>query len=227
MYNQIMKSVKILPIILLLILISAGAFFGYKTLTKKTTQEGDGTSQLPLVEQKAQEEESLFSGKITDLLSLGKSIKCTYSLPVQDGTTGTGTILVSGTKMRGDSTITTADNGTIESHFISMDNTMYTWSPSMPRGFKMAIDPETINSETPGEIPEEAKALQEQMDYKCLPWIPDQSVFELPADVEFVDLSELTKSLPAAGDTGNNCAVCDLAQTEEAKAQCLASLNCE
>ena len=129
--------------------------------------------------------------------------------------------------MRGDSTITMSNNTSVESHFISMDNAMYTWSPLMPQGYKIVVDEESLDTEEPGNIPEQAKALQESFDYKCLPWIPDQSLFELPTDVEFVDLSELTKTVETPGETGNTCALCDLMETEEQKAQCLKSMNCE
>ncbi|EKD99774.1 MAG: hypothetical protein ACD_22C00177G0002 [uncultured bacterium] len=222
-----MKNVKIIGIVLLLILLLTGGYFGYKTLKKTSTGIDNSDSLTNQIKGEGQESESSFSGKITDLITLGKSVKCTYATPEQEGTTGTGTIYVSGTKMRGDSTITMSNNTSVESHFISMDNAMYTWSPLMPQGYKIVVDEESLDTEEPGNIPEQAKALQESFDYKCLPWIPDQSLFELPTDVEFVDLSELTKTVETPGETGNTCALCDLMETEEQKAQCLKSMNCE
>lgn len=227
-YNLIMKTAKILPIVILLILILAGAYFGYKTLSKKTMQIDEVTFPTNITDQKAKNDESFISGKITDLLSMGKSLKCTYTIKEDvNKPGGEGTIAISGTKMRGDTTILISGGSEpgIESHFISMDNTMYTWTAGSTKGVKITLDEKVMTGEdTTGEVPAEAQALQEQMDYKCLPWIPDQALFELPADVEFVDMSAL---IPSQGGTGNNCAVCDLAQTEEAKAECLASLNCE
>ena len=227
MYNLSMKIVKILLIVFLAILLPAGAYFGYKTLKK--TEPAENGANPPAVTEK-QNEESLFSGKITDLLSLGKSLKCTYTMNEQEGTIGTGNIYVSGTKMRGDSTITMENNTSIDSHFISTDNVMYTWTSASPQGYKIALDQEAIDNAaagTPSGITEEAKALQEKLDYKCLPWIPDQSLFELPAGVEFVDMSEITKPTGGDGDTGNMCAICGMMQTEEEKTECLSNFNCE
>ena len=231
LYNLIMKTAKIIPVILVLILITAGAFFGYKAFSKKTMPVETAEIPTPIVTQNSQNEESFISGKITDLLSLGESLKCTYTLDEDvNKPGGEGTIMVSGTKMRGDSTIMiSGDTGPgIDSHFISMDNTMYTWSSGSDKGIKITIDEKIMSGEdTTGEVPAEAQALQEKMDYKCLPWIADQSVFELPADIEFTDISELTKNLQAPGDSGNMCAVCNLMETEEQKAECLTNFNCE
>ena len=222
-----MKIVKILVIVFLAILLPTGAYFGYKTLKKTTVPSDNGTNLTVATEEKEQDEESIFSGKIADLIGLGKSLKCTYTMNEQEGTTGTGTIYVSGTKMRGDTTITMENNANIDSHFISADNVMYSWTSASPQGYKIAVDRETINDASPSKIPEEAKALQEKLNYKCLPWLPDQSLFELPTGVEFVDFSELTKTPTGPGDTGNMCAICDMMQTEEEKTECLSSFNCE
>lgn len=222
-----MKIVKILIIVFLAISLPIGAYFGYKTL-KKTTVPSDGGANLTKVtEKKAQDEESIFSGKIADLIGLGKSLKCTYTMNEQEGAAGTGTVYVSGTKMRGDTTITMENSANIDSHFISANNVMYTWTSASPQGYKIAVDQETINDTSPSEIPDEAKALQEKLDYKCLPWLPDQSLFELPADVEFIDFSELTKNSAGPGDSGNMCALCGMMQTEEEKTECLSNFNCE
>ncbi|KKS30535.1 MAG: hypothetical protein UV00_C0030G0001 [candidate division WWE3 bacterium GW2011_GWF1_42_14] len=227
MYNLIMRNVKIIGIVLLLILLLGGGYFGYKTLKKTSTDIDSSGSLTNQIKGEGQESESFFSGKITDLISLGKSVKCTYTMPEQKGTTGAGTFYVSGTKMRGDSTITMSNNTSVESHIISIDGTMYMWSPVMPRGYKIVVDKELLDTENAADLPEEAKTLQESFDYKCLPWIPDQSLFELPTDVEFVDLSELTKTLEAPGEPDNACALCDLMESAEQKAQCLKSMNCE
>ena len=223
-----MKIVKTLLIVFLAISLPTGAYFGYKTL-KKTESAENGTNPKTVTEKQTQNEENLFSGKITDLVSLGKSLKCTYTMNEQEGTAGTGSIFVSGNKMRGDSTITMENNTSIDSHFISADNVMYTWTSAAPQGYKIALDQEAVDNaaaETPSGITEEARVLQEKLDYKCLPWLPDQALFELPAGVEFIDMSEITKPSGEAGDTGNMCAICGMMQTEEEKTECLSNFNC-
>ena len=226
-----MKTGKIFLIAALAILVLAGVYFGYGAMKKQAEPEDQNLPNQQVTENNTQDDQGLISGKITDLLSLGKSLKCTYTIEEDvNKPGGEGTIMVSGNKMRGDSTIMiSGDTGPgIDSHFISMDNTMYTWASNSPTGIKITIDEKIMSGEdTTGEVPAEAQALQEKMDYKCLPWIADQSVFELPADVEFTDVSELTKNLQAPGDSGNMCAVCNLMETEEQKAECLTNFNCE
>ena len=83
MYNLIMRNVKIIGIVLLLILLLGGGYFGYKTLKKTSTDIDSSGSLTNQIKGEGQESESFFSGKITDLISLGKSVKCTYTMPEQ------------------------------------------------------------------------------------------------------------------------------------------------
>src|SRR3972149_8723986 len=100
LYNQTMKTGKIFLIAALAILVLAGVYFGYGAMKKQAEPEDQNLPNQQVTENNTQDDQGLISGKITDLLSLGKSLKCTYTIEEDvNKPGGEGTIMVSGNKM--------------------------------------------------------------------------------------------------------------------------------
>jgi hypothetical protein len=213
---------NILIVIVLLILGAVGAYF---FLNKP--QVGNpltGNSQETV------------SASMADLLKMGKDYMCTFT--TSDETTGTtnGTIYVAdqGAKFGG-TFITQPVTGTqTESHIVRADDYTYVWTVGETQGFKMKIDPEDDSLFPTSETDQTAIDDDTAMDFSCVPWRPQDSMFTVPTDIEFVDFSAQLEMMqqyaaPSPTDQGtgaaNNCSVC--AQLEgDTKTQCLAALGC-
>lgn len=193
-------------------------------LTRKNNK-----NTLPLTQdQKSQEttktaDADTVKGNVFDLLKLGKSLKCTYSMDAE-GISVSGTSYVSGKNMRGD--FENADNGgaKIQSHMISDGTWVYSWSSASPMGFKMNIseaESKGTTTDTDTSDNQYADVFKNDLNYKCTPWIEDASLFKVPANVEFADFSK-------GSDTAKTmCTACNYAQSEEDKTTCKKQLGCE
>jgi len=145
-----------------------------------------------------------------------------------DNTSGSsGKVYVSAGKMRGD--FATVVNGEVAaSHMYSDGKTMYIWMDGSEMGFKSSIEvtgtpiPEPTGSQTQTKMD-----IDEEVDYNCQPWTADDSMFKLPANIEFKDLSAMM-ALPTGAMMpveDDKCSACN-SLSGDAKAQCLTALGC-
>lgn len=168
-------------------------------------------------------------GTLWDLFGQNKDIKCTYSSTTDDETFMEGETYISGNRMRSNSVIT-AGRESIGGYTISDGTYMYMWSNLMDTGSKVKI--ETFkNTATAGNATEtENQVASEQyntsMNYKCEDWNVDESLFELPEGINFVDTSAMMESLTPTGDGNPACAACNYIQDTAQKQQCLDALDC-
>lgn len=205
---------KLIPVIIGVLLVGAVAVFAVTTVINRNktpnSQSLSNESKESATEIAAKEEGSI-SGSILDLMKLGKSVKCSYSMDT-DGNKMDGISYVSGEKVRGDFNVTGPEDMKVESHMISDGQWAYIWSSAMPQGFKMKMtDMETQDSKVPTENTSLA-TLQKKFDYKCENWTSDNSVFDVPADVTFTDF--------------NKCSACELIKDTEGKETCKKQLGC-
>jgi hypothetical protein len=156
---------------------------------------------------------------LKDLLSLGAAQKCTY-----DG----GVVYVSSGKMRGDFEVKT-DESTMKSHVIVDGKTSYFWTEGTGMGVKFVADDDLDASDSTTNEDGVYGSLDAEtpMNYVCSAWIVDNSLFALPTDVDFSDMSTLMPSTaPGQTTVTSQCSFCDsLSGTQ--KAECLSALNCE
>ena len=127
-----------------------------------------------------------FNGSVNELIARGGDYECTFSHST-DAAYSTGTVFVSGKKMRGDFNSTTklAANIKMESHMISDGEFLYNWSSAMPTGFKMAIAESSNATSTAGS---QALDYNQKLDYDCKAWTADASKFVIPAEIKFTTL---------------------------------------
>lgn len=205
------------------------------------------------VSEKMEDSEEMFSGSIKDFLGQGKNVKCTFSSKDEDVKMEALTY-VSGDKVRSDTTVTSTDNeGTemvTESHTILKDNYMYVWSDLMEKGMKMNLtDMEKMNEEsdepdTYGDYRDmiNKDQIDQDFNYKCTPWIPDNSKFDIPIDIEFMDYTEMMNNMMKQVDNADTidlnqvkesistediCAMCNMTQSETDKQTCRENLGCK
>lgn len=169
-------------------------------------------------------------GTLAALMAAGGSVKCTVA-PGTENDGMSGTFYVSGKNVRGDFSVNDEGQATA-SHMIVDNQFTYTWFDGNEMGFKMVntTEPGDTNdapvAETRGFDPNQA------MDYQCVSWIKDASLFIPPTDVTFSEFGAPAEvSTPSISDsvypgTANQCAACEQLPAEY-KAQCLSSLGCK
>jgi len=186
---------------------------------------GESQTQQTVTQQEEQQlpESSANKGTIQSLLKQGKNVTCSISYP--EGS-GSGTVYVAGTKVRGDFT-TKVDNKELMSHMINENNTAYVWTDASNQGTKITIDPNQPIPSAPAGAPQSAD-LNKEVDMNCKNWSVDNSKFTVPTNVTFTDMSELLKKVQGTG-TGPmpklDASICDQITDASAKAACLKSLG--
>lgn len=215
MSRQIQLAIAAVIVVLLIL---AGAF--YVLGKSKKTQTETPASQA------TEAPESEQSGSIKSLLSMGKNVACDVSYDMDQNKTS-GKVYVSGGKMSGDFSITTADGKTMDTHMIQDETYIYSWSSIAPQGTKMKIEaadasPTAAPSGQPASL-----NVDQQVKYKCSPWSVDSSKFTPPSNVQFMDISAVTKTpavqtQPQSGGNSSS-SYCDQLTDPQAKAACVAA----
>lgn len=162
-------------------------------------------------------------GTLLSLLASGQPQNCNFS--VGSGTAAAvGTAYINGGKMRTDVAVKQGDVD-INSHAVIMDNFVYTWTDGMPTGYKIAVATDSekaANSGAPFDV-------NQKIDYKCKPAASDESKFDLPANIQFMDFQANVVPGEVTPINANgakvNCAICDQAP-EDQQAACRKALGC-
>jgi hypothetical protein len=142
-------------------------------------------------------EEENYNASLMDLMKMGKNVKCTYEYS-NDQASSSGTTYVSGDKTRSETVIKTSDGEVETAYTITDGKTMYFWSEEDKQGIKMSISEEDYEDDM--DTPEIGENYQyndqtQKMNYKCRPWIPDNSKFVAPSDIEFTDYDQMVKDM--------------------------------
>lgn len=167
---------------------------------------------------------------LASLFERGENLVCDYQYADAFGSQ-TGTVYTSGINVRGDFTMTATDGTVTTSHIIRDDQYHYNWGAvnGEPIGtrirladFASATDL-TVDTNTSGQT---SLDYDYQYDFDCQPWTVDQSLFAVPSDIAFSDLtlptevgSPLTAEAKAAA-----CQACE--QNAETRDQCRLALGC-
>lgn len=169
--------------IILAVVIVAGAGF---LLFGNSNSSSEGDVMMKEGDSMMQKEEGAFSGNLMDLAKRGGNYKCTFAHEF-DAAQSSGTVYVAGDKIRGDFTSeVVAANLTVESHMIQSGGYTYMWSPMTPNGFKAKT---TTEGGSGSAAPSGQYAdLTQEYAYNCSSWSVDQSMFELPSGIQFVEI---------------------------------------
>lgn len=143
--------------------------------------------------------EENYNLSLKELTGLGKNIKCTYDFSNEEAS-GKGIVYVSGNKMRSEMSVKTEGDGEIEAYTVSDDQYVYMWASNSNQGMRMSVSEEDydyaedMNSSDSSEL-YSYQDQNQKMDYKCLPWVPDNSKFDTPNDIDFIDYTEMLQDM--------------------------------
>jgi len=176
-----------------------------------------------------------FTGSIDDLIKQNKNLKCV--LQTKEGADiTTATSYVTSNKARSDYQMKVNDQ-LQTSHFISDGTWIYTWIEGMENQASKIKMTDLQEMSNKAEAKDKGyDNYQERLDYQCYKWSPEQSVFVPPSGINFIDFTEMMKTLQQQTeqiqqggnvDTQKMCAMCDTITDSAAKAQCKQSLNCK
>lgn len=205
-YNKNMKIFKInnqesgfAPIIIIAIIavlaIGGGAYVVSKNKAKVSQEEKMESNEERNSEgdEVKVESNTNVKGSLRSLLTIGKNVMCTFT-STAGGITSSGTTYIgSNGDMSGNFSSTTS-SGTVASHMVMKGGMSYAWSGN--QGVKMNVAEMNENSATSSNG--QSVDLDSQVDYKCEPWVRDESKFTLPSSVTFMDLSAMMKMAPGA-----------------------------
>jgi len=230
-------------LIIVLLVVGVLGAVGYGAGKSLKSGKLDLGKQTSLLESLSQDKEESFLGSIEDLMTGGKTLKCTYDMP--DEADGKGVIYSTKDKMRNEMEFTAEDEGKMKTYTIVNGDWMYIWSNMAPGGTKINIS-DMKDVEGTVKDSKTAKEMRKQMNYKCRPWIVDNSKFAPPADIEFkdatvmmegfkdmmtddFDLDEMMEEAEKDAEDAREwlCKMCETAPDEETKAECRADAECD
>jgi predicted small lipoprotein YifL len=237
-------------------MLAVAAVLSFSACGKKTANEPSGTpaSKETPADNSAADTEA--SGKMTyksimELMEAGKPLTCAW----QDKTDGgdmTGSIFVDGKRFRSDIVMAGKnDEGQdaleVEMHNISDGQFVYIWN-SMPGSKAMKMDLEKLKKTDTAATEEEKSSvdLEQELDLNCDSWSVDETVFNLPSDIEFTDQTDMINAaIESAGNMQNEasavsglpgmsaeeqkkiCDICQMSPAGEAREACLSNAKCE
>jgi len=165
---------------------------------------------------------------LKELFAEGKTQKCQTSFESAEGK-GSGQLYIGNGKMRTDMTMVVGDK-TLTTHMITDNSMAYTWIEGQNMAFKMPIS-QTEQQQT--ETQKQGSAdLNTKYAVTCTSWNVDESLLTPPANINFLDQTQLLQTGQTAGQPSNSdslktqqCAACDSAG--DAKEQCKTALGCK
>lgn len=225
-----MKKSLLIGIIIAVVAIASVIFF--VTRDDGTPATSGTNAARPVANTAAAELQS-----VSELLASGKSVKCTFALDDPNGDQS-WTMYADGKKVRGDFSVaqTGVNAAPWDGHMLQDQEYVYTWGQSGGQAFatKMKIAAAanaSANVNVNASAPAEAFDVDQKFEMDCDSWSADASKFVPPSDVTFTDLSAQLEQLQnltntAVTNAASQCAACDMAPDETAKAQCRSALGC-
>lgn len=166
-------------------------------------------------------------GTFQQLLKAGKPVECTINRADENGKMN-GTAFIAGNRVRGTFTLTSKKGSSWQAQMLKEGDWLYNWGGPMgeKQGTKMRIDP----SKKKTSSNKQGLSLEDEVDVDCKPWKESASLFAVPQDVTFQDITSMQKQAygqqPPAAQSGVSCSACDAAPAGPAKDQCLQALGC-
>ena len=165
------------------------------------------------------------SGKI------GNNVSCEFEHKIGEDSKITVKTYISGSKVRVDyemdNPLPGAGKEQNNMHIVSDGEYGYIWGDSflgnMMEGMKYKM--------TEGD---EQSAPTDMVDYEmpvvnCVSWTPDQSMFEIPTDMDFMDMDDMQGMIESQMQDqmgGMDCSICDQVPEDE-RQECLQAIGCE
>jgi hypothetical protein len=169
-----MKNKKVLIAVVVVLVLAVGGYTAYRLIKRSGPVQTQ--TQNPAAK------------TLKDLLSQGIAQKCTFDQ---------GALYIAGSKVREDFKVT-ADDKETNYHMIVDGNTSYMWTDDSVTGYKSSFNPGASPSAGTTTAPG-APDINKEVNYECGAWVTDASLFVLPKNITFTDLSSMMNpsALPA------------------------------
>jgi len=198
-------------VILIIALIGAGAFF---MMSKSQNSTADTMKPVDGIEST----QSTSKASIKSLLGEGKNVACTITYP---DAKGSGKVYVADAKMRGDFSFPSG-GGEMKTSMIQDGEYMYSWSGA--QGTKMNIS-QVATAFPTTDTPTTQTDLDVAVDMDCDNWSVDATMFVVPADVRFTDMSAMMEQMQKQSTEmkKTQSGACDDIADAQAKAACMSA----
>lgn len=173
--------------------------FGKKEKTN-VDQSNEGNQAIEQNDE-PQTNDDLFAGSIKSLLDENNPKKCSLQFKDNDQTV-VSTIYVADNKIRSDVMMEYGEQK-MEQHTIMQDNIMYSWSEITKEGYIIDTDEMAkISKEMQAKFNMPAQDIYDNfIDYEkdynlnCQDWRKSDNLFEIPANINFIDLAEQMRTM--------------------------------
>lgn len=192
MKNNLQKGFVPFIVIAVVAVLAIGGGVYYATKSDDTNTEIEAGADMEAEGDVSLGNEAPNRATLRSLLAIGRDVSCTFtSSEGEYESSGTVFITANG-EMRGDFNSSTP-NGNVESHMIvDANNTAYVWSGN--QGSKMNFSEMNASSNAQGQS---EVGIDTNVNYECKNWSRDNSKFNAPSSVSFIDLQAMMKgSLP-------------------------------
>lgn len=173
-------------------------------------------------------ESDIENGKFADILIKGKNVECTFEeVDGVNKTTGIVYIADKGERIRGNFELTQGDGAKMQNNIIRNEGWNYIWGSFSPQGIKSKVT-EQEKDKLFSSDKKDGPALNEDVNFDCKKWNVDNSKFNPPSSIEFMDITANIKQMEEATQmTGDlKCSACDQISDPASKSQCLQALGC-
>lgn len=227
------KKILAMFVILLLLLLSIGVlYFSRKGGSIQShTKELQNQEQPTIGQSNTGNKTESIEATLKSLLSMGKSLKCTFSNNIKDASIN-GTVYAANGKVRQDFQTTSIGNAT-SNHLIVDSSNTYMWTDGSNQGFKFAIDQASTGPASSGYSQSQTQDINKSMNFSCQGWSADNSFFVLPTNVTFQSFTipvvpSTIKSSTGSGVSAPNsaCSACDNLPEGDARNTCRTQLDC-
>jgi len=175
---------KILPIVvIILVLLGIGYFLVSSKKNESSEKVGEGGSV------QVQKEQGNIFTSIKDAIAKSMSLKCEY--PDEKGNKVIS--YIKGKNIRVVGYATTQENGT-NGNFLMREDKMYVWDDKTKKGSVITLNVEQITgaAQEANKQNETVENMEKYKDY-CKVSVVEDSMFEIPTDVQFIDPQEQLK----------------------------------
>ena len=220
------KNLIIGIVVVAIILIGGGAWYW--------SSQSTATGPTGMMQNNNATKGQMMNSSLKDLLTANQSVNCSFDYTdPENNIQQQGRVYVANQKMRGDFTVTQQDNESFTAHMMNDGEWVYMWGGPMGQnqGTKLKIEKSVETSDSVNQQNNNVD-FDQNYNFNCDDWLFDNSMFDLPNDVTFTDLSvqlqqlqqinTQTDTAPAAND---QCAACDQVPAE-ARTQCRQALGC-
>lgn len=249
-----MKKI-IIPVIAVVLVLAAGSFYLLNSNKQQNqVNESDATEMTSNNTEQSSENneftESLdLNNRNPNRLNIDPSLQaalsgeptfCTFTSQVtSDGQFNSqGQVYIDGERFSGKFSsqgpnINTTSNAISDSEFI------YTWEQGSNEGVKLSLDVDETVADlqqlapdfgtNPTDFADREFLNDNQAEYNCESWTVNESVFQIPSNVNFVDIQDQLQQLEDAFssfDTSDSCSICESIPDDRAKRECLQSFSC-